>query len=270
MPLKFWGTWLMDSLQDQPINPIAELAKLHRQVEELRQAVRARDNFIVIAAHELRNPMTPIIGLTELALKVAREAEGNCPPRVTALLERLENVVADYMKMATRLLDVSRLDAGNFRLHPTTTDLSTLVRSVAQRYEVAAAHQGCSLEYDIENEICGIWDPIAIEQIVENLLSNALKFGAGKPVRLRLRAETGSVRLEVRDRGIGMSPEHQARIFERFEQIIGDHRGSGFGIGLWVVNRLASAMEGHIAVSSRLDRGSTFTVMLPWRRARHR
>jgi two-component system OmpR family sensor kinase len=102
-----------------------------------------------------------------------------------------------------------------------------------------------------------------VEQVIENLLSNALKFGIGQPVILRLRSDARSARLDVQDRGVGMSPDQQARIFGRFEQVIAQHRGSGFGVGLWVAERLIAAMGGHITVSSRLGEGSTFTVALP-------
>ena len=102
-----------------------------------------------------------------------------------------------------------------------------------------------------------------MEQVVENLLSNALKFGAGRPVSLRLRSDGRWARLDVRDRGVGMSDDQQAHIFGRFEQVVARHRGGGFGVGLWVSNRLVGAMGGRITVSSRLGEGSTFAVTLP-------
>lgn len=236
---------------------------MRREVDELRKLLRAKDDFIAIAAHELRNPMTPIIGVAELALIAAHKAGDSCPPRVTVLLERLQKLVQDYIKRATRLLDINRVEAGNLELKPTAVDLSELVRTIAEKYGAAAAHQSCRLEHDIQPGIGGVWDPLAVEQVVENLASNALKFGLGKPVALRLWSEHGAVWLEVRDHGIGMSAEQQGRIFGRFEQIITNHKGSGFGIGLWVANRLAMAMNGRISVSSRPGEGSTFTVMLP-------
>jgi two-component system OmpR family sensor kinase len=255
---------LEDKPRQQASNDVAsELDNLRREVEELRQSVRARDDFIVIAAHELRNPMTPIVGVAELALVAARKAEGTCPPRVMALLERLQDLVHDYIKRATRLLDISRVEAGNVELKPSAIDLSELVLAIAQRYEVAAAHQRCRLEHHIEQGIDGVWDTLAVEQVVENLLSNAIKFGQGEPVTVRLRSEGGMAVLEVRDRGIGMSPEQQGRIFGRFEQVMTHHDGSRFGVGLWVANRLAAAMNGRITVSSRPGEGSAFTVMFP-------
>src|SRR6516162_5981488 len=92
---------------------LSELAELRELVDSLRRSVRARDDFIAIAAHELRNPMTPIVGAAELALIAARRAEGKCPPRVIILLERLQRLVQDYVRRATRLLDVNRLETGN-------------------------------------------------------------------------------------------------------------------------------------------------------------
>lgn len=229
----------------------------------MREALRARDDFIAIAAHELRNPMTPLSGLVELALAAARRAEGRCPPRVTALLERLQQVVQEYIGRATRLLDLSRIEAGNLKLEPKPVDLSQLVLAIVRKYEVPAAHQGCHLELDIDRGILGLLDPLAVEQVIENLLSNALKFGAAKPVEVRLSSEGGGAQLEVQDHGPGISPEQQIRIFERFEQIVAHHEGGGFGVGLWVANRLVSAMGGRITVSSGSGRGSTFAVTLP-------
>lgn len=241
----------------------SELAELRQQVAELRETVRARDDFIAIAAHELRNPMTPIMAVAELALKTARDAEGSFPPLVTTLLERMELLAEDFIQRSIRLLDVSRIASGNLRLLPSTTALSSLVRSVAQKYDAIAARNHSAVELDVEDGISGVLDPLAVEQVIENLLSNALKFGIGEPVTLRLRSNGRSARLDVQDRGIGMSSEQQASLFVRFEQVVAQHRGAGFGIGLWLANRLIMAMEGRIDVSSCMSRGSTFSVTLP-------
>jgi two-component system OmpR family sensor kinase len=149
------------------------LDELRRQVEQLREAVRARDDFIAIAAHELRNPMTPVLGMTELALAAARRAPDRCPPRVTALLERLHQAVQEYVKRATKLLDVSRIESGNLRLEPRALDVSSLVLTIAQNHEVLAARGGSSLQLDVEGGITGKLDALAVEQVIDNLLSNA-------------------------------------------------------------------------------------------------
>lgn len=225
--------------------------------------MQARDDFIAITAHELRNPLTPILGVAQLALKAARDAGNTCPPRVTTLLERMQLLAQDFIQRSTRLLDVSRIETGNLRLEPSATDLSALVLSVIQKYDVTAAHSRCPVELDIEDGITGVLDRLAVEQVIENLLSNALKFGAGKPVTLRLRLDGRSAQLDVQDRGVGLAPDQQTRLFGRFEQVIAEHRGTGFGIGLWHANRLVMAMDGRISVSSRVGEGATFTVTLP-------
>ena len=244
-------------------DPSHEIARLRLLVDDLRLAVEARDDFIAIAAHELRNPMTPIQGFAELALASARAAEGTCPPRITVLLEKMQFAIGEFIRRATRLLDVNRIEADNLQLSPCRIDLSALVTSVAEKYEIHAIHADAPLRLEIASGISGEWDHLAIEQVIENLLSNALKFGMGDSVTLRLSLDGGSACIQVKDLGIGMSPDQQARIFGRFEQVVTQHRGSGFGIGLWVAARLVDAMGGRLTVVSRPGEGSTFTVMLP-------
>jgi two-component system OmpR family sensor kinase len=234
-----------------------------KTLEELRQAVRARDDFVAISAHELRNAMAPIDGIVELALTAARGATLSCPPQVMALLERMQGLVEDFLGRSTKLLDVSRVETDNFRLEPAVINLSSLLLSVARRYDVIAVRKGSVLDIEIEDGITGFWDPLAVEQIIENLLANAIKFGMRKPVTLRLSADKQSVWLEVRDHGVGMRPDHRAGIFGQFEQAVTQHRISGFGIGLWVTNRLVTAMNGRLIVESRIGEGSNFAVELP-------
>ncbi len=256
---------VLEPLRDveEPTRPgdvAVELADLRQEIAGLREAVRARDDFIAIAAHELRNPMTPIIGVAELALAAAQASQGVCPPRITDLLRRLQLLAHDFIKRSTRLLDVSRIEAGNLQLERCPTDLSSIVRSAARSYEAMAARARSPLVLDVQDGVTSLGDGLAVEQVVENLLSNALKFGAGKPVAIHLRSDGRSATLRVRDLGIGMSTDQQARIFARFEQVMTHHKGSGFGVGLWVANRLVAAMDGEISVSSVMGEGSTFTV----------
>jgi two-component system, OmpR family, sensor kinase len=245
-----------------PDETASELGDLRQEVAQLRQALRARDDFLAIAAHELRNPLTPISGLAQLALGIARTAEGS-PPRLIMMLEHMTVAVEEFIKRATSLLDFTRIQAGNLQLEPAMTDLSVLVLSVAQRYELTAMRGGGAITHDIKDGVRAVLDRLAVEEVVENLLSNALKYGRGKPVSLRLKSDGQSACLDVQDQGAGMEPDQLARIFGRFEQIVAQYGGTGFGIGLWVANRLVTAMNGKITVSSRVGEGSTFTVMLP-------
>jgi two-component system, OmpR family, sensor kinase len=239
-----------------------ELISLRAENEELRKAIHARENFIAIAAHELRNPMQSFLGTADHALIVAHNAGADCPPRVLVLLERLKRLAEDFVKRSTALLDATRIEAGNLRLNPSVINLSELLPTIVTKYSIGAADVGTELRLDVEPGVSGMWDQLAIEEVAENLISNAIKFGAGCPVDIRLRTLDHSARLDVRDRGDGMTKDQQAHIFGRFEQVV-SNRQSGYGIGLWVASRLVQAMGGSITVSSQPSEGSTCTVTFP-------
>jgi signal transduction histidine kinase len=234
-----------------------------RLIEELREALRARDEFVAIAAHELRNPMTPILMQVGMLLTAARNPDRCRPDVMVPRAEVLEQAVQEFVRRATTLLDVSRIAAGNLRIEPAEVDLSAVVRRVVDRAKVAARMARCRIEAELSDGVVGIWDRLAVEQVAENLLSNAIKFGAGKPVSVDLRADGQAARLVVRDRGIGISEEDRVRIFQRFERAVAKREHGGFGIGLWLANQMVEAMGGRIEVESMPGEGSSFMVRLP-------
>ena len=240
-----------------------DLVDKDRLIEELREVVRARDEFVAIAAHELRNPMTPILLQVDILLAAVRNPDRCRPEVMTPKVELLQAAVKDFVQRSTMLLDVSRIAAGNLRIEPAEVDLSALARGVVDRMAIAAHRARCRIEIKLQEGIIGIWDPLALEQIAENLLSNAIKFGAGKPVTITLHSDGLTARLAVRDHGIGISEEDSARVFQRFEQAVGSREHGGFGIGLWVTNQLVQAMDGTISIESTPGEGTTFTVALP-------
>jgi signal transduction histidine kinase len=234
-----------------------------RLIEELREAVRARDEFVAIAAHELRNPMTPILMQVGLLLAAAKSPSRCRPDVITPRLEQLETAVTEFVRRSTVLLDVSRIAAGNVRIEVAEVNLSALIHSVVSRTAVAAQRARCRLDEALQEGVVGMWDPLALEQVAENLLTNATKFGAGHPIAVVLQADRQSAKLIVRDEGIGISEEDRARIFQRFERAVTRREHGGFGIGLWLANQLVVAMGGTIIVESTPGEGTTFTVMLP-------
>ena len=234
---------------------------LEALVEELRAQVKAREDFIAIAAHELRNPMTPMLGQVQHLLRLARREEA--APNLVKGLERLELITLHYVRRATTLLEVSRVNSGVLNLEPKPTDLSTLVTETVDAYRLIAERSNCALVCRIQDGVGGEWDPLAIEQVLDNLLSNAIKHGYGAPIVVSLAKDGGSVRISVRDSGPGISSEDQARIFERFEQAVGQRSHGGFGIGLWLAHQLVRAMGGRISVDSSPGEGAEFSVDLP-------
>jgi signal transduction histidine kinase len=257
----------VQQLRDELSRLIKEGAERERRhadvVAELQRAVTARDDFIAIAAHELRNPMTPILGLAEHLLIAARRPDRGCAAPVASGLERLGRSVEEFITRATTIMDVSRITSGTYRAELSATDLSALVREAAQRYEVLAEKAGCRLDVSIEDGVAGTLDQLAVGQITDNLLSNAIKYGAGAPIEISLVRDGATARLTVTDHGIGIPAADQARLFERFERAVTRRQTGGFGIGLWLSRQLATAMRGEISVSSVPGEGSTFTLLLP-------
>jgi signal transduction histidine kinase len=163
------------------------------------------------------------------------------------------------------LLDVSRITSGRLHLQRDAVDLTRVVREVVARFEEAAARAGCDIQVDAPGPVNGNWDPNRLDQIVTNLLSNAIKYGAGEPVEIRLATSDQLARLWVRDRGIGIPPEHQPRLFQRFERVVSNRNYGGFGLGLWIVRQLVEAHGGAVRLKSAPGKGSEFTVELPTR-----
>jgi signal transduction histidine kinase len=241
-------------------------AALIEEVARLTEAVAARDTFLAVAAHELRNPMTPIIGRVQML----RHAAGRPDFQIGRLVENLDQIewlIAHYLKRATTLLDVSRITSGKLSLSQAPVDLCVVAREVAANFRPLAQYAGSDLDLRLPGESLVVsGDHLAIEEILDNLVSNAIKYGANTPISLDIRADRKGrfAMICVEDRGPGISADKQARIFERFERAVqpGEHRG-GFGVGLWIVRQLCEAMEGAVTVHSKLGRGSTFCVTLP-------
>jgi signal transduction histidine kinase len=236
--------------------------ELTARIVELEQALQLRDEFLSIAAHELRNPMHSLLLQVSAALQLARrEGASALLPR----LERVQQIVDRYLKRATLLLDVARMNAVSQKLYPEDVDFVQVVREVADSYTAEAEfHQTC-LQLTLPDSLRGRWDRLGVEQIVSNLFSNAIKFGAGAPIDVVLAADgAGTAVFAVRDRGIGIDPADHDRIFRRFEKLRSPGaRTDGAGLGLWLVRELVQAHGGNIAVSSAPNAGATFKVQLP-------
>jgi signal transduction histidine kinase len=246
-------------------SPTVREAALSARVAELEAELRARDDFLAIAAHELRNPMTPISARLELLLARARDMSGGVPAGFVHGLELLEGLVSAYLRRTTTLLEVARASSGKLNLQAVEVDLSALIRQATANMLPLAESAGCQIRISVEDGVTAKCDPMAVEQILENLLSNAIRFGPGRPVEVSFASDGDSARLSVRDEGVGISDCDQALIFERFHRSRRAKPNGGFGVGLWVTRQLVRAMRGEISVSSRRGAGSAFTVKLPLR-----
>ncbi len=225
-------------------------------LEKLAEAVNSRDEFIAIAAHELRNPLN----VMTLLFRVLQRTTGSSAPGAS-LIENARGQLARLSSLLDRLLDVSRIRSGTFDLYPEKVELTSVIQEVVRR--CAMDKPSSTIETRLESPVEGIWDRLRIDQVITNLVSNAIKFGEGKPVRVGVSADGNEAVITVSDEGIGISGENVNRVFERFER--GDARMSseGMGLGLWIASQIVKAHNGTIAVESELGKGSTFTVRLP-------
>jgi PAS domain S-box-containing protein len=230
--------------------------------EAARAAVQLREDFLSVAGHELRTPLTSLklqLRMLERTLPAAPESRGESARR----LGIIERQVGRLEALVTSLLDVGRLSAGRLQLELSEVDLSTLVREVVERLADVFERAGCQVLLEAEPGVSGRWDAGRLDQVVVNLLTNAAKYGQGRPIHLRVEAEGPLARLIVRDEGIGIGPEAMERIFGRFERGVSDRQYGGLGLGLYISRELTRAMGGEVRVESRLEQGATFTVELP-------
>lgn len=237
-------------------------AELASRLQAAEDAVRARDDFLAIAAHELRSP------LHALALRMAvleRMAESDDPAVLVRELRRARRSVDRYVSRSVTLLDLSRLHAGHLRPAPARVRAADIVRNVVEDYRDEAEFHGAVLNADADEAVEGLWDAHMIEQIIANLVSNAIKYGNGSPVRVSARmTEAGEACIEVADQGPGIAESERSRIFDKFERIVsGGTDRAGFGLGLWIVGRMVAAHGGYIEVAEHPGGGSIFRVVLP-------
>lgn len=236
-------------------------AVLYRQAEA---AIAVRSEFIQIAAHELRTPLTPLSLQVEGLLRSSRDAGADTPlTRFEADIAATGRYVQRLTTLVDRLLDVSDLGLGLPRLMRETVDLAAVTAEVAATFAPQAREAGTALEVRAQGPVVGAWDRVRMGQVLGHLLSNALKFGAGKPVVVTVESDGTRVRIAVRDHGPGIDAADRARIFERFERAVSLRRHGGFGVGLWMAREIVRAHGGTLTVASEIDEGSTFTIDVP-------
>jgi PAS domain S-box-containing protein len=232
-----------------------------RLLEETRRALQLRDEFLSLAAHELRTPLTPaILRMQTLRRLLEREhARKDLIQGVDYASEQLGKLSA----LAEDLLDVSQITLGRLALRREPVDLSQIARAVVATFGEALDAAGCRTTIEALGPVEGSWDGARVEQMVASLLSNAMKFGAGAPIEVRVSRDARVAKLSVRDHGIGLASEDQERIFERFARAVPLTRYPGLGVGLYVAHEIARVHGGSIRVESAPGQGATFTIELP-------
>lgn len=237
------------------------LSEVDRRQREAEQAVRVRDEFLSIASHELNTPLTSL----KLSLQnLQRMQDGAVFDEHQRRLVTLAARQSDRLeRLVSELLNVTRLQRAKVVLDLEDVDLAELIREVAERFAPELARSGNRLDITATGPIAGRWDRSRLDQVVTNLLSNALKFGEGKPIEIAATVEGERVRLVVRDHGRGIPPDQIHRIFEPYERAVPATSFGGLGLGLFIVRSLVEMHGGTVRAESVVGEGTTFTVELP-------
>ncbi len=231
-----------------------------------QEAIRARDEFLAIASHELKTPLTPLrLMIQTLRRATLRHGRSIPPERLEELFGKADRQVTRLAALIDDLLDATRIGTRRLRLDLRQTDLAEAVRVVAERHREELQQSGCSLSLEVAGSAVGEWDRIRIEQIFTNLLTNAMKYAPASAIEVRVTADDRTARLVVRDQGPGIAPEDQERIFRPFERAVSYLNVSGFGLGLYIVREIVQAHGGAVWLDSAPGLGSAFTVELPRR-----
>jgi signal transduction histidine kinase len=228
----------------------------------LAEAVRARDEFISIASHELKTPITPLALRVQHLLRVAREAPHGLVPRelVVKVTRNLDTHVVKLTKLVENLLDVSRINSGQLALRMEDFPLSAAVGDALDRVSAELSAANCDVRVEGQPDVVVRGDRSRVEQVLVNLLGNAAKYAPGGPVVVRVAAGADVVEVEVEDAGPGITPQDQQRIFERFERAVADRHVSGLGLGLYIAREIVQAHSGELSVRSEPGRGATFAM----------
>jgi predicted ATPase/signal transduction histidine kinase/tRNA A-37 threonylcarbamoyl transferase component Bud32 len=234
-------------------------AGLYREAQD---AIRIRDEFLTVASHELRTPMTSLT-LSLQVLLHAGPAGKALDPKISGLVDLAFRQGERLTQLINDLLNVSRIETGQLHVIIATVDLDELVREVVERFAPDLARARCDAVVRCERRAIGQWDRSFVDQVVSNLLSNAIKFAPGKPIELATGEDAGTAWLSITDHGIGIDPTKQGQLFERFARAVSARHYGGLGLGLYISRKLVETHRGRIRVDSEPGRGSTFTVTLP-------
>ena len=242
----------------------ALVAELQTAQTELKRALQMRDEFMSMVVHELRTSLSVLA--MEVRVRQHQVAAGNTtfflPENLSRMFERDQRQVRSLTRLIDDMLDVSQIQHGKLSIRRDTCDLAAMLRRVVAEVQGQRSDVPILLKADAV-DVVGEWDEFRLEQVVVNLLTNALRYGAGKPIRVELEQLPGAAAIRVSDQGVGIAPDDRARVFEQFVRVGDRTRTPGLGLGLYITKQLVEAHGGTISVESALGEGSTFTVALP-------
>ena len=236
-------------------------ARLYASAEA---AIQARDDFLAIASHELKTPLTPLRLQIQTLERLVRRGELDAlpPEKLSKLVGGADGQIVRIIGLIDKLLDLTRIRAKRFRLDVGPMDLAATVRAVIEQHAAQIRDAGCQVTVEASTPILGSWDRLRVEQVVANLVTNAAKYAPGSRVAVRVEGDAGCARLEVHDEGPGIPTAAQQRLFQPFERVR-TSEASGLGLGLFIVRQIVEAHGGQVTLKSEPGHGTSFVVELP-------
>ena len=228
------------------------------RLAQAHEAVRLRDEFLSIASHELKTPLTAL----QLQLQGVLERAQSIDQKLTDKIHKAARASDRLAGLIEKLLDVSRIATGRLTLNPEPFDLVDVAHEVVERVREEATQAGCSLSLETDGPIAGTWDRLRVDQVLTNLLANAMKYAAGTPIEVSVAQDGKTAVLEVRDAGPGLPKDDTDRIFGRFERATSTNYG-GLGLGLYIARQIAEAHHGSVTARNLEGGGASFVVRLP-------
>lgn len=231
---------------------------------EKAEALRLRTDFISIASHELKTPITSLkLQIQVLKYVLNSDQQSLDREKISKILSTSDKQLERLVNMIDSLFDLTQFESGKMIMQREEMDLSTLATDVLNTLNIYFKEAGCLLETQIEPSIKGRWNRERIEQVITNLLMNAVKYGQGKPVKVSLTKEGNEAVLTVQDHGLGIDKKDHDRIFERFERGHLNQKIKGLGLGLFISKQIVETHHGKMLVESEPGKGSQFLVRLP-------
>lgn len=242
----------------------ATIEHLEKEKIKTQKDLKARDEFLSIASHELRTPLTSMLLQLQTALYNVRNVSlaKFSVQNLLSMLESTEYQSKQLAKMINDLLNVSLITTGRLNLELEEADLVTITKEVMGRFSEKLERDGQQIDVESDEKVMVVCDKLRIEQVLTNLISNAIKYGQGNPINIRLFHNSHAI-IQIRDRGIGIPRDKQKVVFSRFKRAVSSSQFAGLGVGLYITNQIVHAHDGTIDVESKPGKGTTFTVKLP-------
>lgn len=258
--------WSSQGTLEGIVAAVSDVTSLVSSREEMREALKARDEFLSIASHELKTPLTTLKIQAQLQQRLLKKEDARAYTRdnIETLVYQIDKQVSRLDRLVDDMLDVSRIQTGRLKIEREQFNLCEVAKEVINR--IGNQFEALSAPIPVlktSDDTTGVWDRLRIEQVLINLLTNALKYGNKNPVTVSIEDKGETICLSVKDQGIGIAEHDMERIFDRFERSVDSNDVSGLGLGLFITKQIVLAHGGNISLQSELGKGTTFIVELP-------